>query len=191
MARAMLLGLQNAATAPTSHCAVSEAIRRRMLESFRALFADLTGGSKHQGSFEENDYRLAAAALLVHVTAIDGEVSTSERGKLHALLKYRFSLDDEATEALISAAMQAEGEAVDMYRFTNLINRSLDEEGRLRIVEMMWEMIYADGQVNEFEENVVWRAADLLGVSARQRIALRQDVAQSFGQPGEPEPTAS
>jgi uncharacterized tellurite resistance protein B-like protein len=55
--------------------------------------------------------------------------------------------------------------------------RSVDEAGRLRIVEMMWELVYADGQVSEFEDNVVWRAADLLGVSSRDRIDLKHRVA--------------
>jgi uncharacterized tellurite resistance protein B-like protein len=53
----------------------------------------------------------------------------------------------------------------------------VDEQGRLRIVEMMWELVYADGQVSEFEDNVVWRAADLLGVSSRDRIDLKHRVA--------------
>ena len=53
-------------------------------------------------------------------------------------------------------------EAVDLYRFTSLLNRSLDEEGRCRIVEMMWQVVYADGDVTEFEDNLIWRAADLL-----------------------------
>ena len=55
--------------------------------------------------------------------------------------------------------------------------RSVNEAGRLRIVEMMWELVYADGQVSEFEDNVVWRAADLLGVSSRDRIDLKHRVA--------------
>ena len=62
--------------------------------------------------------------------------------------------------------------------------RSVNEEGRLRIVEMMWELVYADGQVSEFEDNVVWRAADLLGVSSRDRIDLKHRVAEK--QPGRP-----
>jgi len=65
---------------------------------------------------------------------------------------------------------------VDLYHFTSLINRSLDEPGRLGIVEMMWEIVLADGRVTEFEDNLMWRAADLLGVSSRDRIALRQRV---------------
>jgi uncharacterized tellurite resistance protein B-like protein len=62
--------------------------------------------------------------------------------------------------------------------------RSVNEEGRLRIVEMMWELVYADGQVSEFEDNVVWRAADLLGVSSRDRIELKHRVAER--QPASP-----
>jgi uncharacterized tellurite resistance protein B-like protein len=56
--------------------------------------------------------------------------------------------------------------------------RSVNEEGRLRIVEMMWELVYADGEVSEFEDNVVWRAADLLGISSRDRIELKHRVAE-------------
>jgi uncharacterized tellurite resistance protein B-like protein len=55
--------------------------------------------------------------------------------------------------------------------------RTLDEAGRLRVVEMLWEMVYADGTVTEFEQNVMWRVADLLAVSSRDRIALRERVA--------------
>ena len=78
---------------------------------------------------------------------------------------------------MIASATLVEGEAVDLYHFTSVIMRSVDEEGRLRIVEMMWELVYADGQVSEFEDNVVWRAADLLAVSSRDRIDLKHRVA--------------
>ncbi len=57
--------------------------------------------------------------------------------------------------------------------------RSVDEAGRLRIIEMMWELVYADGSVSEFEDNIVWRAADLLGISSRDRVNLKHRVADS------------
>ena len=154
-----------------------------MLKEIRSFFADLTGG-KEMAHFDDNDYRVAAAALLVHVATLEKELSEQGRAKLHALLKSRFELTDELTEELIDAAVAADHEAVDFYHFTSLLNRTLKEEGRQRIVEMMWEMVYADGRVTEFEENVMWRVSDLLGVSTRDRIALRQEVA------GEPSKTA-
>ena len=148
-----------------------------MLDSLKNFLSDLTGGDKHPGRFEQNDYRLVAAALLIHAATIDGKESGAEHDKLRAVLKARFALDDAATNELIDAATLAENEAVDLYRFTSLINRALDEKGRLGIVEMMWEIVFVDGRVNEFEDNLMWRAADLLGVSSRDRIALRRQVA--------------
>ena len=81
----------------------------------------------------------------------------------------------------VAEATEAEHDAIDLYHFTSLINRSLDEVGRRRVVEMMWEIIYADGRVTEFESNLMWRAADLLGISARERIELGQQVANRRG----------
>ena len=72
-----------------------------MLESLRNFISDLTGGDKHPGRFEENDYRLAAAALLIHAATIDGNVTAAEHDKLRAVLKARFALDDAATDELI------------------------------------------------------------------------------------------
>ena len=148
-----------------------------MLDTLKTLFADLTGGGKHPDRFAENDYRLAAAALLVHAATIDGDMSEAERDKLKAVLKGCFDLDDAATAELIEEATAAEHEAVDLYHFTSSINHRLDDEGRQRIVEMMWEIIYADGRLNEFEDNLVWRAADLLNVSSRDRVEIRRRVA--------------
>ncbi|HEY6380284.1 MAG TPA: TerB family tellurite resistance protein, partial [Pseudolabrys sp.] len=59
---------------------------------------------------------------------------------------------------------------------TRRLNNVLDNEGRQRTVKMMWQVVYADERVNEFESNIIWRIADLLGVSSRQRIELRQRV---------------
>jgi uncharacterized tellurite resistance protein B-like protein len=148
-----------------------------MFQAFKDFVSELTGGHKDPSRFEEGDYRLAAAALLVHVGMIDGSLSDIERAKLHTVIKRCFNLDDAAAEALIVQATAAEQEAIDLYRFTSVLNRSLDEEGRLRMVEMMWQVVYADHQVTEFEDNLIWRAADLLGVSQQERIALRERVA--------------
>ncbi len=155
-----------------------------MFDSFRKFLYDCTIGDKHPSRFADDDYRLAASALLVHAAAIDGEVSPVERDQLHAVIKRSFELDEEATNELVSEATAAEQQAVDLYHFTSLINRSLNEDGRLRIVEMMWEIVYADGRVTEFEDNLLWRAADLLGISSRDRIALRQQVAGARPQGG-------
>jgi uncharacterized tellurite resistance protein B-like protein len=147
-----------------------------MFESFKSFIAEFVDGEKNPDQFAEDDFRLAAAAMLVHAAAIDGEMSQSERDKLHVVIKQRFALDDATTDELITKATAAEHEAVDLYHFTHQLNRALDDDGRAKIVEMMWEIVYADGQRDELEDNLIWRAADLLGVSAHERIALRRRI---------------
>lgn len=152
-----------------------------MFDSFRKFLADVSQGGKHPAQFEANDYRLAAAALLVHAAEIDGNISDVERTTLHQVIKRHLDLDETQTNTLLAEATQAEHEAVDLYHFTRLLNRALDEDGRRRMVEMMWEIVYADGRVTEFESNLIWRAADLLGISSRERIELGRRVASERG----------
>jgi len=148
-----------------------------MLKELSDFFSELTGGDKPVSQFAEGDYRLAAAALLVHVATVDHELTDESRAKLHELLKKRFSLDDAATEELIDAAAVADRDAIDLYHFTSLINRALDDDARRRLIEMMWEMAFVDGRVSEFEDNILWRVADLINVPQRERIEIRRRVA--------------
>jgi uncharacterized tellurite resistance protein B-like protein len=160
-----------------------------MLDKLRQFIAEVVSPMAGDNrTFDDTDYRLAATALLIHVISLDGEPSEAEKRKLHSLLESRLQLDPGTASQLIADATLVEGEAVDLYHFTSVIMRSVDEPGRVRIVEMMWEMVFADGRVSEFEDNVVWRAADLLGVSARDRIDLKHRAARSLT---EIEPEAS
>jgi uncharacterized tellurite resistance protein B-like protein len=152
--------------------------RELMLDGLRQFIADIVSPDVQKGAFDETDYRLAATALLIHVVSLDGEPTAKEKRKLHSLIETRFKLDPGSADQLISSATRAEGDAVDLYRFTSVIMREVDEEGRRRIVEMLWEMVFADGKVTEFEDNVLWRAADLLGISGRDRIELKHKVAE-------------
>ena len=143
---------------------------------FKELADRFSGDERPALSLREEELRLAAAALLVHASTIDGEVDPAERRKLKALLQTRFDLDGNEVRRLLDEAGTREVESVDLYRFTSVLCRELDQVGRKRIVEMLWEVAMADGVVHEFEANLVWRAAELLGVSTRDRVTLRKAV---------------
>jgi uncharacterized tellurite resistance protein B-like protein len=147
-----------------------------MFPSLKNFITSLVEDTRLQ-KFEDKDCQLATAALLTRVATIDSELSETRREKLNAVLKSCFGLDDLATEQLIRDAAEAVRSAVDLYHFTRRLSTVLDNEGRQRVVKMMWQVVYADEHVNEFESNIIWRTADLLGVSSRQRIELRQRVA--------------
>ena len=148
-----------------------------MFEALKRFIADVSSRPDDAGSFAPDDYQLATAALLVHVAAVDGRIDAAERIRLREVIEKRFGLDAAATTLLIEKAEESDREAVDFFHFTNVLKRRLDDEGRHRIIAMMWDVVFADGEVSEFEENVVWRIAELLGVSTRDRVALRRKAA--------------
>ncbi|HEX2257807.1 MAG TPA: TerB family tellurite resistance protein, partial [Afifellaceae bacterium] len=121
------------------------------------------------------------AALLVHCMAVDGTAGPAEEQKLRAVLRHDYGLSDSDLRSLIEDAHSADQEAVDLYRFTSVLSRNLDREGRIRIVKRLWDMVYADGTVHEFEDNLVWRLAELLGVEREQRLTIKADVARGAG----------
>ena len=147
-----------------------------MLRSIGEFISEITGGTRDPETFDESDFRLAAAALLVHVATTDSEFNESEREKLRAVLAERFDLGLGEADRLVESAVKADFEAVDLYQFTSVLNRACSDEARRRVVKMMFEVAYSDGALSEFEDNVVWRAAELMHVPSRERVTIRREV---------------
>ncbi len=124
----------------------------------------------------EEEARLAAAALLVHATVVDGEVDKREEEALRDVLERGFNLDQVQVGKLITQAAEKEKEAVDLNGFTNVLTRKLDREGRMEIVGMLWEVINADGVMHESEGTLAWRAAQSLGITPNDWVKLRKKV---------------
>jgi uncharacterized tellurite resistance protein B-like protein len=145
-----------------------------MLDAIRRFVADLSSDASEKPIDDDERLRLAAAAILYHVIAVDGVVSDSEREALRAVLRDEYDLADGDAEALLDRARTADLEAVDFYAFTSTLKQKLDDDGRRKVIEMMWRMVFADGRADEFEDNIVWRVAELLGVPARDRMLLKK-----------------
>jgi len=107
--------------------------------------------------------------------------------RLGDLLQENYALDDATLSRLVAAARAADSEAVDLYQFTSVLMRSLSADERLKFIELLWEIVYSDGENHELEDNLVWRVAELLGVDGRDRVLLRQAVQARVGDDGEAE----
>ncbi len=150
-----------------------------MLKAFKQFIKDLTGpdlGGVSGPARATDDTRLAAAALMFHVIAADGVVQKEENDKLHAVLSSRYDVSYSEIDQLIEQARKADSEAVDLYSFTSVLKRRLSYEARTELVEHLWEMVFADGEIHEFEDNIVWRVAELVGVNREDRLAMKQKV---------------
>lgn len=148
-----------------------------MLDRIQAFLHTLT--TPHQTEeFSADDPRVAFVALCFQVMEADGNMSAQEQQKFRDLIRERYQLDEERLKALIEVGHQAGSEAVDYYRFTSDLKRHLvNEDDKIELLGILWDIVYADGDRSEIEDHVIWRIADLLGVSGRDRVLQRQQAA--------------
>lgn len=158
-----------------------------MLERIQTFFQSLNI-ARPSSEFSPDDPKIAIVALCLQVMEADGRVEASEKAKLRSVLKSHFDLDDGRINDLVKAARSVESEAVDYYRFTSSIKWALDEEQRIELIGILWDIAYADGERSELEDNAIWRIAELLGISGRDRIIMRQQAqARTIAPASEPE----
>jgi uncharacterized tellurite resistance protein B-like protein len=158
-----------------------------MFDRFQQFLRDFAGEGDRKRALTRDDPRVAMAALFFHVIEADGVVSSGETETLRVALREEYDLSDSELEAIVRAGRKADDEAVDLFRFTSVLKRSLDAEQKVGLIELMWELVYADGIRHELEDNMVWRIAELLGVSARDRVLMRQRVAERAGAESQPD----
>ncbi|MCO5733568.1 TerB family tellurite resistance protein [Rhizobium sp. SSA_523] len=152
-----------------------------MFDRILDFFHDITG-DRPTDMFAPDDPRVAFVALCFQVMEADGRVSEDEKARLHDLLRHRYALDKAHLASLIETGRTAGSEAVDYYRFTSDLKRHLDPDECVALVGVLWDLVYADGERSEMEDHVIWRIANLLGVSARDRVLERQKVAIRAGE---------
>ncbi|MGY9061812.1 MAG: tellurite resistance TerB family protein [Rhodospirillales bacterium] len=118
----------------------------------------------------------AACALLVDAASIDGDFDLAERRTIAGLLAAKFELDTGEVEALIEEAVARVSKSVDHYGFARQVKEAYDHDARVDLIEMLWQVAYADGVVDDFEANLMRRLAGLLHVSDRESGDARKRV---------------
>lgn len=133
------------------------------------------------------DVQLAAAALMVEAARQDGNLEARERLLIEQLVRERFSLGAAASQELLEEAEQAAAGSTGWQGFTNKIKEAFDQDGRIAIVEMLWEVILADGRIDDMEASLMRVVTGLLYISgrdsaeARARAQGRVDAARAAG----------
>jgi len=150
----------------------------------RLMFASLARlfGQPKAPAARPLEPRLAVAALLVHLASVDGASNRIEIKAIADALATHYGLDEAEVKKLLAEARIRDREAVDFYQFTTRLAR-LEEDEKIAIIAMMWKVVFADDTNHELEDNVVWRVAELIGVSARQRTVLRNQARRATTPP--------
>jgi uncharacterized tellurite resistance protein B-like protein len=133
-------------------------------------------GATDSGKTTHGDLRVAACALLLEMSLIDGASSPIEREKVLKILHQDYNLSGEEVASLLSQSRSELDGSIDLWQFTNAINQHFSVQEKSRLIEEIWEIAYADGIVDQQEDYLVHKIADLLHLSHRQLIEAKLKV---------------
>lgn len=120
--------------------------------------------------------QIATCIILLEVAKSDDEFSSIEKTTVTALLKKKFELSPDAVDELIEIASQKRDESIDLWQFTNLINKNYTKEDKIKIVEAVWKVIYADKKLDRYEDHFVHKLAKLLRLKHHELIETKMKV---------------
>lgn len=142
----------------------------------------LLGNAESGGTMAPVDHILVAAcALLQEMAAIDGEFSPEEQAVIQDILAQDFRLDPDEAAAVMEAARAERVGSIDLWRFTNVINENYAEADKLRLIETVWKVIYADSRLEGHEDYLVHMIAKLMRLSHSQLIEAKMRVKNGMG----------
>jgi len=161
-----------------------------MLKTLRDLFESLRPvPSEADPKAGEHALQLATAVMLVEVMRADASFEPSEREAVRRALGVQFQLADDEAARLAELAEAAARDATDLYTFTTRIAERFDMAQKIRMIEAMWQVAYADGRLSEHERQVLWRVADLLHVPQGAYVHARLRAQQQAGAGTPPAPS--
>ena len=150
------------------------------LKSFLFEANDRAGGGVASGHTHE-ELHLAAGALMVEAARLDGHFDEDERAKIHDVLRNRFDLDEDATTTLIGAAVAAADNIPEIFGFTRTIRQHFTHEERIELMDMLWEVAYADGKLHDYEASLLRQITGLLYVTDQESGAARKRAQGRLG----------
>lgn len=129
--------------------------------------------SNHQSIDAE---KLAAAALMVEVAVQDGEFEDTERRVIENTLIHKLKLSEDDAKELLVLAEDKQSQSIQILSFTKEIKNHFDSDGRANIMEMLWGVVFADGEEDAYESNLMRRISGLLYISDKESGELRKKV---------------
>ena len=148
-----------------------------MINFVKRFFAkERTADPGNQGKGEHHDIRVAVCALFLEMANIDSEFSEPEREDIMSLLRSHYCLADEHIGELIEASNKELKDSIDLWQFTNLINQNYSREEKIQIIEMVWQIVYADGKLDKHEDYLVHKLTKLLRLTHKQLIDAKLKV---------------
>ena len=147
-----------------------------MLDAIRSFFGASMAPESPEEEVGEQDVRLAACALLIEIAYADEEFTEDEEQHLVSAVRRQYGLEEEEADQLLELADKARVSAVDLWQFTKLIKQNYSLGQKMVLVEVMWGLVYADGQLSSHEESLMRRVCHLLDLAPGHLADVRKRV---------------
>lgn len=162
--------------------ACTAVIRKAMIKRIKALLSNSDAWPVSAGvSHDRDELQVAAAALMVEAALMDERFEPSERDQITRLLKARFALTDAEAGTLMETAHSHVGESTQLFGFTRVVADRCSHDERVELMQMLWQVAYADGVLDDYEANLMRRLAGLIHVSDRDSGAARKRAMAQLG----------
>ena len=151
-----------------------------MLKSLKVFFERSIQDSADQGmSVLDNRVELAAAVLMIEISLADSSIDDEELAVIKKALIAHFNIDAEQVDELIDLARREVDLAVSLHDFTRMLNDNLDTSEKIQVVELLWQVAFADAVLDKYEEYYIRKIADLLYISHKDYIRTKHRVADN------------
>lgn len=154
-----------------------------MIEQIRQFFNNnLLNEQGNDSPGADHTLKLTTAALLVEVSRADFELDSAEKNRIIETLRETFDLKGPELDALVDLAEKQVQESTSLYQFTRLVNDFYDYDQKLILIGSMWQVAYADGNLDRYEEHLIRKVADLIYLTHKDFIRLKQAARSEFGE---------
>jgi uncharacterized tellurite resistance protein B-like protein len=152
-----------------------------MIGFLKTLFNnDLCNEMSSSKTGQPNRLHVATCAILLEMARIDGEFSDAERDNIISIFKNKYQLSDDEITSLIDASEEELQRSIDLWQFTNHINKICSPEDKRSIIETIWQTIYADGRLDCHEDYLIHKLSELLNVSHKDLIEAKLKILQNI-----------
>jgi uncharacterized tellurite resistance protein B-like protein len=148
-----------------------------MFDIIQKFFApqEQATSTKEESTAQHNIY-VATCALLVEMAQIDGEFSEQEKENLIRLLESEYTLSRDYINEITAIAEKKLKTSNDLWKFTNLINQNYDPPEKIKIIELIWKIVYSDGKLDKYEDYLIHKLARLLNLQHSELIDAKLRV---------------
>jgi uncharacterized tellurite resistance protein B-like protein len=155
-----------------------------MLDQLRSFFFDRDGAPAEGERHSDAELHQAAAALLVEAACMDSEFDDEERQTIERLLAARFEMSEAEARELVEVAEEKVANSVELFSFARTVKNRFSHEERVELLEMLWEVVYADGELHDYEANLMRRMTGLIHVTDQEGGQARKRALAKLGMDG-------